>query len=1055
MNMKQILLSVYLVYFALPFSFGQAEIQEYKQQIRTYEFGDPSPVPIIASQSIWGKGHMLYPYFYFNHFSTSLTNKTWTAVKMENPYIEVTVLPEEGGKIWTAIDKQSGHAFLHNNSTRKFIPIGLRGPWTAGGIEFNFGIIGHTPTGCAPVDYLCRNNPDGSVSCIVGNIDLPSRTRWSVEIRLPADKAYFETKAFWHNPTDSNQSYYAWMNASATVSDRMQFSWPGTMRVSHDYSTPPVPWPVDHSGVDRSLYANSNFGNGLGKSYFCFGEYENHYGCYWPEKELGLGHWALYSDVPGKKMWIFTTSREGELWKDLSTDDDLQYFEPQAGRLYNQNDHEYLAPQITDQWREVWFPYKNIGLMTKASEDIVMHLEESRNTTLLRLYALDRIDDELSVSIGDKNVFRQHIVLAPQGIYEKRFDWIDTDKKLKLTVGSKLYYCHDPAENDIHRPIVFDIPADETTEDAFQAGELYNKSRNYHAAMNQYQKVLDKEPRHIRALVRLSEIYARNCNYRQALDYAGRALAVNKYDPSANYTYGVAARKTGDKVDALETFGWAARSLEFRSAAYCQMAEIYLQDNNLELADEYIRRSLDFNRLNVTALQVAALVQRKRNHIAGADSTLKMILDIEPLNHFARFERYVMNSTSDALDEYRRMNRSELAHESFLELALFYNRLGQTKEAMTILELAPDNPMVCYWLAYLKRDIEKTISESYLNKANRHSPEGVFPFRGESIDVLKWAIEKSPDIWKPRYYLGLIYWYKDKRDEGRKLLDACSDAEYYVVHLCNAYITQQSDFCAALPLFEKALETGRDEWRAWHNLILYHHANAEFKKAYTFSKQACLLFPQNQNIRADYIRALSAVERYQDALDIMKDTVFIPQEGARELPELFINSHLMLALSDIRDEKYASAVHHLDLTDTYPENLGKGRPNEPDNRIQDYLKSVCYEQMNEPKKAQECRKKVLDYTYAHYYDRPSDFWSGRYMYYMGGFILKEVGHIQTGLDYFETQKELNRLTGRYYEWHVARLNHDRVKAREIEKEMLSNLNFQAEIKLYDWIDPME
>jgi hypothetical protein len=52
-------------------------------------------------------------------------------------------------------------------------------------------VIGHAPSHSSAVDYRVRKNDDGSVSCFVGAIDLPSRTRWSVEINLPKDKAYF------------------------------------------------------------------------------------------------------------------------------------------------------------------------------------------------------------------------------------------------------------------------------------------------------------------------------------------------------------------------------------------------------------------------------------------------------------------------------------------------------------------------------------------------------------------------------------------------------------------------------------------------------------------------------------------------------------------------------------------------------------------------------------------------------------------------------------------------------------------------------------------------
>jgi hypothetical protein len=52
----------------------------------------------------------------------------------------------------------------------------MRGPWTSGGIEANYGIFGHTTNVATPVDYVTRTNADGSVSCIIGALDLLTRT---------------------------------------------------------------------------------------------------------------------------------------------------------------------------------------------------------------------------------------------------------------------------------------------------------------------------------------------------------------------------------------------------------------------------------------------------------------------------------------------------------------------------------------------------------------------------------------------------------------------------------------------------------------------------------------------------------------------------------------------------------------------------------------------------------------------------------------------------------------------------------------------------------------
>ena len=57
----------------------------------------------------------------------------------------MTVLPEIGGKIWSAVEKSTGRSFIYDNHVVKFRDIAMRGPWTSGGIEPNYGIIGHTP----------------------------------------------------------------------------------------------------------------------------------------------------------------------------------------------------------------------------------------------------------------------------------------------------------------------------------------------------------------------------------------------------------------------------------------------------------------------------------------------------------------------------------------------------------------------------------------------------------------------------------------------------------------------------------------------------------------------------------------------------------------------------------------------------------------------------------------------------------------------------------------------------------------------------------------------
>ena len=157
----------------------------------TYPFSDPDPIPKTAGK--------IYPYHRYETFAFKPTEQTYKMVVLENEWLRVKIFPEIGGKIWSVYDKTQGKEMFYDNDVVKFREIALRGPWTSGGIEFNYGVIGHTPSCAHPVDYRVEKKADGSVSCYVGVSELITRSRWVVEINLPKDAIWVSTRSFWHN----------------------------------------------------------------------------------------------------------------------------------------------------------------------------------------------------------------------------------------------------------------------------------------------------------------------------------------------------------------------------------------------------------------------------------------------------------------------------------------------------------------------------------------------------------------------------------------------------------------------------------------------------------------------------------------------------------------------------------------------------------------------------------------------------------------------------------------------------------------------------------------
>jgi len=360
------LLLLWVAPLCLPLVGARAKttFKEYDRVFTTYPYSDPNPVPAMSR---------FYPYFRYDGFTDKPIQKKWKVVELSNEYLQVLILPEIGGKVWAAIDKTTGKPFIYFNHVVKFRDVSMRGPWTSGGMEANYGIIGHTPNCFSPVDCLVRRNRDGSASCIIGVLDLLTRTTWRLEINLPPNQACFSTRSLWHNASALDQAYYTWMNVGIKAAGNLRFIPPGTHHIGHDGRA--HEWPIDpRDGRDLSWYEHNNFGSY--KSYHVLGRLAEFFGGYWHDEDFGMAQCATYGDKPGRKVWIWGLSREGMIWEDLLTDADGQYVEVQSGRRFNQADssstltpfkHAEFPPYATDTWTEHWLPVKGIKGFVSAS----------------------------------------------------------------------------------------------------------------------------------------------------------------------------------------------------------------------------------------------------------------------------------------------------------------------------------------------------------------------------------------------------------------------------------------------------------------------------------------------------------------------------------------------------------------------------------------------------------------------------------------------------------------------------------------------------------------
>lgn len=1001
-----------------------ATISEKKQNLKTYPFSDPNPIS--------NPDNSYYPYFRFDGFAKDAVNQEWNVVDLENDYIKVSIFPEIGGKIWGAIEKSTGHEFIYYNSVVKYRDIAMRGAWTSGGIELNFGIIGHAPTSATPVDYSISENEDGSVSCFLSATDLLTRTRWETEVNLPKDKAFFTTNTTWHNPTPLVQPYYQWMNAAYQVEGNMEFCFPGSHWIGHDGGA--HSWPVDPEGRDRSWYKNNSFGGS--KSNHVLGGISDHYAGYWHDLEFGSGHYSPYGEKLGMKVFQWAHSRSGGIWEDLLTDTDGQYVELQSGRLFNQAvpsstktpfKHHGFESYATDVFKEFWFPILKTKGVKKANQFGVLNIEEEQGGKTVYFCPLQKINDVISIYEGGTLLKQFNVELD---VLETWSQNISSTKPLKIVLGNNtLTYSEQPEDNISNRPM--EAPEDfdwESSYGKYLDGKHWIYQRKYELAKNSFESCIDMNPYFAPAHNQLAFLYYRKAAYQKALEHASTSLSINAYDAEANFVYGLINKKLDRLLDARDGYSVASLTPSFRKAAHIELSKLSLKEGKINEAKHYARKILDDSGNNIDANKLMAIISRKTGKPDEARKYLDVISSQTRLDHFIGVEQELANNAGKVNSSFIREVQCELPNEILMELALWYKDLGCIDEAIQLLALSPESPLSQIHLAYLF-DLQgnSSAAEASLKSAMELNPDHVSPFRPEDDEALTWAVKKSND-WLPKYYQGLLHWSLGKQAKAQTVFTQIGDSpDYAPFYVAKSQLFSKNEGYDAQKDLVKALDLDGNQWRSYAKLVDYYLSKNNTVEALKIAKNSTDRFPANNVLKYNYARCLMADGQYSACKKVLATTVILPSEGARYGRVTYQQSCLMEALDYYESGKYSTAIKSLGSARLWPENLGVGKPFVVDERIEDYVEAMCLLKKGKKKQAAQYFQKVVDYNQ----DIKPRFSSVDYTYLKS---LKQMGNdveVKQFLERWEHTKKDDPLRN----WCIAMLDGDLDKAQTLAGEI--------------------
>ncbi|WP_078544601.1 DUF5107 domain-containing protein [Litchfieldia alkalitelluris] len=975
-------------------------IWEEKRQIPTYGVGEPNKNPMFLDKRVYqGSSGKVYPLPVIDKINDEKKLVSYQLVIMENEYIRIEVMPEIGGRIYRALDKTNNYDFVYYNRVIKPALVGLAGPWISGGIEFNWPQH-HRPNTFGPVEYQQSENPDGSVTVWVSEIDRMYGTKVTAGFTLHPGKAYLEISAQLYNRTPEPQTFLWWANPAVAVNDDTQSVFPPDVHAvldhgKRDVSKFPIAtgtyYKMDYSeGVDISRYKNIP----VPTSYMAYKSKYDFVGGYDHGVKAGLLHVANHHISPGKKQWTWGNGEFGQAWDRHLTDEDGPYIELMTG-VYtdNQPDFSWLHPYEEKTFKQYFMPYKDIGIVKNASVDAAVNLEvdEVLKKAKVFVYATSAFEAAvIELKDSSKTYLIETTTLSPNHTFETELPIEITEDQVHDLILSvkdnkgRLLISYQPEKQEIEEmpEPAKPLPAPgelRTTEELYLAGLHLEQYR--HATFEPdgyYIEGLKRDPRDIRNNVAYGRLLLRRGLFKESEAYFRKAIASltwrnpNPSDSETYYQLGLSLKLQGKLDEAFTSFYKAVWSSGWQDSSYFALAQIACEKGAFEEALDLIEKSLNRNTGNYKARHLKTALLRKCQFLNEAKTFAEETIALDIADFGAYNELYLvlleqgeMERAENLLRELQVLMRGDV--QNHLYVAADYAECGLFEEAIQVLKrvLPKDDktvyPIVHYTLAYLYNKLnQSTDFKIQVEKGNAAASDYCFPNSLFELIVLEHVITTRPQDDKAHYYLGNLLFDKKRQMDAIKHWETSRtiNPRFPTVHrnLTLAYFNVLHDAEKALASLETAFTYDKNDARVLFELDqLYKKLSLSPEKRLKLMQLHMNLVEERDDLFLEYVTLLNTLGQYENSIELLSGRHFHPWEGGEgKVTGQYVLSHVELGKVYILEKNYGAAIEVLKKALVYPHNLGEGKlTGAQENNIY-YFLGCAYEGLKQTEQSAEC-----------------------------------------------------------------------------------------------------
>ncbi|MFJ2738640.1 DUF5107 domain-containing protein [Streptomyces sp. NPDC087440] len=305
-----------------------------------------------------GYGHVpdVLPYTLQDGYGRERTPTDTPVAVLENEHLRATFLLDYGGRLWSLVHKPTGRELLYRNQVLQPANLAVRNAWLAGGVEWNIGVIGHSPLTSSPVHAARVEGPDGVPVLRLYEWERIRRVPFQVDAWLPPGSEHLHVHMRISNPNPRMVPMYWWSNIAVPETPDVRVVAPAdaAWEINYERKVSYVPVPVS-SGTDRSYADRSP----LAADYFYdLREADRP----WIAALDGDGTGLLQTSTRrqrGRKLFFWGHSQGGRRWQEFLSGTGpgpRAYLEIQAGLADTQLEYQPMPPRTSWSWVETYGP---------------------------------------------------------------------------------------------------------------------------------------------------------------------------------------------------------------------------------------------------------------------------------------------------------------------------------------------------------------------------------------------------------------------------------------------------------------------------------------------------------------------------------------------------------------------------------------------------------------------------------------------------------------------------------------------------------------------------